>query len=323
MSIILYLTSLLLGSTGAFILKSFAFKWGFIDHPQNRSSHCRPTPKGGGMGILAAFVSTALILKISFLFLLPTSLLALLSLFGDRFDLSPKIRLPMQFIAALIVVQFLNLSLNPTIISTVLLTIFIVGSANCYNFMDGINGIAAIAGIVCFSFISLFIGIHGGDNSISVLSICISCACFGFLPFNIPKARVFMGDAGSILLGFVFSATIVILSKNLLDFVCLASFLFPFYSDELITMAIRIGNGENLMKAHRRHLYQLLANEMAIDHWKVSVAYGFLQLLVGICVLLIRPFGFISVIVVLVIYFFGFASVNYVIRKKCQFDYAA
>ncbi len=69
------------------------------------------------------------------------------------------------------------------------------------------------------------------DSSFVTLASSISIACLGFLPFNMPKARVFMGDVGSILLGFVFAGMVVFLSRNLLDFICMAGFLFPFYAD--------------------------------------------------------------------------------------------
>ena len=87
-----------------------------------------------------------------------------------------------------------------------------------------------------------------------------------------PKARVFMGDVGSVMLGFVYAGLVVGLSYSLNDFMVLCAFLFPFYADELTTLYVRI-KGERhsrlmdrLMKPHRRHLYQLLANEMGVAH---------------------------------------------------------
>ena len=197
-----------------------------------------------------------------------------------------------------------------------------VGTANIYKFMDGINGIAAITGIVGFGLLSLFSLIAGHDSSYGVLSVCIAISCLGFLPFNMPKAKakakakVFMGDVGSILLGFSFAAIVVILSKSILDFVCLAGFLFPFYADELTTMAARIKDGENLFKPHRRHLYQLLANEKGIAHWKISIAYGLLQLIIGITILLLRPFGLTIILLLLTVYFIAYIITTSVIRKN-------
>jgi len=101
-------------------------------------------------------------------------------------------------------------------------------------------------------------------------------ACGGFLPFNLPKDRVFMGDVGSILLGFVYACLVVCFAKTFGDFVVLIGFLFPFYADELVIMYVRIRDGQSLTLPHRRHLYQLIANELNISHWKVSAAFGVL-----------------------------------------------
>ncbi len=127
-----------------------------------------------------------------------------------------------------------------------------------------------------------------------------------------------MGDVGSILLGFVFAGMVVWLSKSLLDFVCLTAFLFPFYADELTTMVVRLRDGESLLNPHRRHLYQLLANEYEIPHWKVSVGYGFTQLLIGISILLIKDIGNMAVISTLAFYFCGFIMLSFLIRKKIE-----
>jgi Fuc2NAc and GlcNAc transferase len=312
----LYLISLILGGTGAWIINRWGYIFGLVDKPNDRSSHCSPTAKGGGIGILVAFIFTSLFLKIAFTFWVPAAFLALLSLWGDKFDLSPKIRLPLQFIVALILIIPLFIDNQFSIFWLLFYLVFLVATANWYNFMDGINGIAAITGIIGFSLLAAFNVLSGGDSRFSVLSICIALSCLGFLPFNIPKAKVFMGDVGSILLGFVFAAIVVMLSKTFLDFVCLAGFLFPFYADELTTMVIRIKDGENLLKAHRRHFYQILANEMGIDHWKVSVGYGILQFLVGVSILLVRPFGILTIIILLVIFFGGFVWANYFVRAK-------
>ena len=163
---------------------------------------------------------------------------------------------------------------------------------------------------------ALFNYISGGDSRFTILSTCIAFSCLGFLPFNFPKAKVFMGDVGSILLGFVFAALVVMISKGLLDFLCLAGFLFPFYTDELITMTVRIKHGENLLKAHRRHFYQILANEMGIAHWKVSAGYGLFQLIVGLSILGARPYGILPVLILLSFFFSAFILANYIIRTK-------
>ena len=102
--LIFYIASFVLGGAGAWIISRFAFRFGLMDIPNERSSHeiPIPIPKGGGIGILAAFVLSSLVLKIPGSFWLSATVLALISFYGDRFPISPKFRLPVQFIAALI-----------------------------------------------------------------------------------------------------------------------------------------------------------------------------------------------------------------------------
>jgi Fuc2NAc and GlcNAc transferase len=184
--------------------------------------------------------------------------------------------------------------------------------------MDGINGIAGITGVVGFGLIALFGVMSGVEGGLVVLSACIGLACLGFLPFNMPGARVFMGDVGSVLLGFVFAALVVALFRTFTDFVVLCAFLFPFYADELNTEYVRLRDGENLLAPHRRHIYQLLANEMKIPHWKVSTGYGLLQVVIGFIVLGIRGYGTAVLIVFIAACFTGFWVFGRLIRNRTE-----
>jgi UDP-N-acetylmuramyl pentapeptide phosphotransferase/UDP-N-acetylglucosamine-1-phosphate transferase len=184
--------------------------------------------------------------------------------------------------------------------------------------MDGINGIAGIAGVVAFGLLALFCMTSGVEEALVALSICIGLACVGFLPFNMPRARVFMGDVGSILLGFVFAAMVVGLACSVNDFLVLCSFLFPFYADEFTTEFVRLRGGENLFTPHRRHVYQLLANETGIAHWKVSVGYGVLQALVGLGALLLHRYGVVTVTVFLGGCLAAFLGFGYRVRLRVK-----
>jgi len=316
---VLYSVCIILGGAGAWLISRWGNVLGFLDSPNDRSSHEGVVPKGGGFGILAAFFVCSVVLSVSKVFWIPAVLVSLFSFWGDRSEIRPKTRLLFQFAAGVILLTGVLLEKESTAVAHTLvplLAIFVVGTANYYNFMDGINGIAAITGIVGFGLLALASLLSGSDSSFTVLSICISLSCLGFLPFNMPKAKVFMGDVGSVLLGFVFAVMVVLVSKNFLDFVCLASFLFPFYADELTTMAVRIKDGEKLSQPHRRHLYQLLANEKGISHWKISVGYGLLQLVVGVSILLVKHYGNIVILSLLIVYFVTFIVVSSYIRKN-------
>ena len=329
--LILYIASLVLGGAGAWLISRWGNGFGLLDKANDRSSHEGVVPKGGGIGILTAFFVSSIVLSMPKSFWIPAVILSLFSLLGDRVNLSSKLRLAIQFGAAGLFLfgmdhllffglsQDLHYSMKYLvfILTVIFMAVYIVGTANYYNFIDGINGIAGITGVIGFGLLAFYASSYpGADYSLVILSICISLSCLGFLPLNMPKAKVFMGDVGSVLLGFVFAAMVVLLSKSFLDFVCLAGFLFPFYADELTTLIVRIRGGDRLTKPHRRHLYQLLANEMRIDHWKVSVGYGLLQLFVGVSILLLKPMGLLVILLLLVAYFSGFSLLSFVVRRK-------
>jgi len=294
-------------------------KIGFSDNPGERSSHKQVTPKGGGIGILTVFLFFSVALNIEWNFWVPAVCLSLFSFLGDRSDIRPVFRLIIQFTVATLLVSGIwgNAPIQPHgYLFWLPLAFFIVGTANFYNFMDGINGIAGITGLTGFGLLTFYASRIGASPAYLKLSFLIALGCLGFLPFNIPRARVFMGDVGSILLGFVFSGLVVVFCRNWLDFFVMASFLFLFYADAITTIMLRCLHRENLSNPHRRHLYQLLANECGIRHWRVSAGYGFVQLLVGITVILLCDWGRLVVLLFLGSCFAFFIFISFSIRKK-------
>jgi Fuc2NAc and GlcNAc transferase len=194
-----------------------------------------------------------------------------------------------------------------------------IGTANFFNFMDGIDGIAASAGRSPrpHGIYALNRGPQDAFQApLSLLAVCISLACLGYLPFNLLRAKVFMGDVGSILLGFIFACLVVTLSRDYLEMVCLAGLLFPFYADELTTMAVRLRDRENLTQSHRRHLYQLLVNQFGVAHWKVTLLYGAVQFVVGALVLIAYPYGPWSVLIFLTVCLAGFTGLASHVRNR-------
>ena len=277
--IFLFSISLIAGAAGAWLVASHGHIFGLLDEPNHRSSHSKATPKGGGIGILAALVIAVIGLKLNFLVWLPAVALSLVSFYGDRLHMSAKLRLALQFACAGFTVWTVVPSGMTTVWLIIFFSFFIVGTANYYNFMDGINGIAGITGLAGFGLLACYSWNLSGE--LSNLCMSIAAGCLGFLPFNLPRARVFMGDVGSILLGFVFAAVVMMLADSVASFICLASFIFPYYADELISVLIRLKKRKNLLEPHRGHLYQLLANELNIPHWRISACYGIIQLVIA------------------------------------------
>ncbi len=279
-AVVILLLNLILSSLGAVYVIHRGRKLGLMDLPKDRSSHIVPTPKGGGIGILIAFIITGIHLDLPTWIWAPAALLSMVSLWGDRMEIGPRYRLALQFACA---IAFL-LGWNTNGLGWILLiplAVFLVGTCNFYNFMDGINGIAAGTGAVAFGFLSLWGILTSVPLHYVVASGAIALGCVGFIPFNVPKARVFMGDVGSILLGFLFGVFTLLFINTPSDIIPLTGFLFPFYADSLSTLLLRTWRGEKLSSPHRRHLYQVLSNERGIAHWKVSMGYCALQICVA------------------------------------------
>lgn len=312
---------MLIGGLGAFTIANLGERLALLDMPNHRSSHRQATPKGGGLGILVAFVVSSMIFKIPLFVWIPAAVLSLVSFLDDKYEIGIWVRLSIQFSAAVVFLILLEISYPIQSISILLfckiavLSIFVVGTANCYNFMDGINGIAGITGIVGFGLLGFYGLITGKDYNYVLVCLTIVAACIGFLPFNFPNARVFMGDIGSVLLGFLFACIIVLFAETLLEFVILVGFLFPFYADEAITAVERVFRREKLMQAHRSHLYQILANEYDIRHWKISLGYCGFQILVGICVWISSGYGLVVTFAVLLFCFSAFFAFSIIINS--------
>jgi Fuc2NAc and GlcNAc transferase len=307
--LLIYALSFLLSAAGALLVSRYGLSAGLMDTPGPRSSHRKTTPKGGGIGILASFIFSALILGLSPAVLLPVATLALVSLIGDKSHIEPFMRLLAQVAAASILLAVVSDQLPmPEGYGTLamgLFAVYIVGTANFFNFMDGIDGMAGMTGMIGFAFFALAANAAGAGLARD-MGICISLACLGFLLFNFPRAIVFMGDVGSILLGFAFGAMTLLVSNSLYDVLCISAFILPFYADELSTMAIRLYQGENLLKAHRRHIYQILANQAGMPHWLVTSAYGTIQILIATLVFLLKEHSISIVFFLIGSCFFAF-----------------
>ena len=273
-----FAASLILGISGAYIISRYGHVLKLTDIPSERSSHTRPTPKGGGIGILLAFVFGSIFVGISPYIWVSAAALSIISFYGDFRHVSRRLRLVVQMIASGICVSCISPNLSFFMI--VLWVLFITATANFYNFMDGINGIAGITAIIAailfFIYSDFVVGMY-----LSVF-MAIGFGCLGFLPFNIPGAKVFMGDVGSILIGFWFGFTTFVYSGSCIEFVSMIAFMLPFYVDSISTIIVRIKRGENIATPHRSHIYQILANQAGVAHWKISACYGLCQLLTGL-----------------------------------------
>jgi UDP-N-acetylmuramyl pentapeptide phosphotransferase/UDP-N-acetylglucosamine-1-phosphate transferase len=294
--IVVIMISVMSGLLGSMLIYKYGGHLSLTDVPSERSSHSTPTPRGGGIGIWVASLVVGFFVLKDVPFTMAAGVVGILGLVEDRFSLTSHLRLVIQFIvsstAVLMVVLYSDTLLTTSLVLFPLWVLFVVGTTNFYNFMDGINGIAGLTGIVGFGLVAFFSFFIADNVTIAFMSIALSCACLGFLPLNFPRAKVFMGDVGSLLLGFMFAVFVVRLSTDLRVFLCLIMFLFTFYADALVTIFYRWRRGENLMEAHRSHLYQHLCNTLGFPHWKISIVYMSIQLVIGVLAILAYKTGF-------------------------------
>ena len=310
------LISFFVGLAGALLIAYHGHYWGLTDSPSARSSHRIPVPKGGGIGILVIFVGGAIWWHLPLTSWIPACIVSLISFLGDYRDISFKIRLSIQVATAIIFSasiffggQMIKMSAEISVLLILFGILYITATANYFNFMDGINGIAGLTGMIAFSFLGLFGLCESKDIALVAMTFGVAAACLGFLPLNFPRAKVFMGDVGSILLGFLFASWVLWFSLSLLEFIVLSSFLFPFYADELSTLIVRIKDGDRLTKAHRRHIYQILANQAGLSHAVVTVLYGIIQIVVAILAWVVMREGLILLLSLMIflssIFFLG------------------
>lgn len=253
------------------------------DIPNERSLHTKPVPRVGGLALLLGILAGWMVLTPfwSWWIILPTLGLFLLSLVDDVRSLSPRIRLVGHFIAASLVVLGANIPL--LWIAPVLL--FIVWMTNLYNFMDGSDGLAGGMALFGFSAYSAAAWL-AGDEGFALLNLSIAAAALSFLFFNFHPARVFMGDAGSIPLGFL-SATLGMYGwQNGIWPLWFPLLTFsPFIVDATLTLYRRLRRGEKLSQAHRSHYYQRQI-QMGWGHRNTALGEYVLMLLVSATALL-------------------------------------
>ena len=286
-----------------------ADKFNIIDKPNERSSHSSIVLRGGGIiFLLGAWVwSFAFGFQYPW-FLLGLSLVAGVSFIDDIHSLPDSVRLVVQFTAAALAFYQLGMlsgewfETNGMLVGGLLILLALivyVGATNVINFMDGINGITAgyalavllpLAAINCGSKVQEVQEVQGGfvDQSlvfVSILSVLVFCI-FNFRPKG--RAKCFAGDVGSIGIAFIMLFLIgkVIIATGDLTYLI---FLLVYGVDGVLTICHRIMLHENLGEAHRKHAYQLMANELKIGHVKVSLLYMAMQLVVSLGFIYVCP----------------------------------
>lgn len=273
---------------GLHILLRHGLAWRIaLDLPNDRSLHTSPTPRMGGVVMVPSVLVAWLLLPEFDPWLAALAAgLCMLSLIDDRFRAALAIRLAGHLTAAVLFVVFGLHVRDPLWVFPFVLGI--AWFANLYNFMDGADGLAGGMAVFGFSVYGAAAW-SGGDGTLALTCFCVSAAAAGFLCFNFPPARVFMGDAGSVPLGFMAGAIGLLGWVRELWQLWFPILVFaPFVADASLTLARRIFRGENVWLAHREHYYQRLIR-MGWGHRRTALSeYALMSVCAVLALILLR-----------------------------------
>lgn len=302
----------------SYIYYKYAQKANIIDNPNHRSSHSKPTVRGGGVVFLMAVLLYFLWqFKISYpYFFIGFLMLSVLGFIDDKKELSAKVRFPFQVIAVGFILYDAGLFTgNIPIYVQVISYIIAVGFINAFNFMDGINSITGFYTIsILIPLLYLNTQYPIFDNNFFYI-VLIAIVVFGFYNFR-KKALMFAGDVGSMALA---AALLFWLSKYMiaLKSPLLLTFVAVYGVDSAITILYRLLHKENIFKAHRWHLYQKFVDKWHWSHMQVAFLYSIFQLVISILAILFINTSFkLQMIVLLLVYFF-FITI-YILLKKIK-----
>ena len=251
-----------------------------IDKPNLRSSHKHITLRGGGIIFLAAAWIYCLFFGLNYpWFMVGLTAICAVSFIDDIHSIPNRIRLLVHFAAMLLMFQQLGILTTENWWQIIPALILCTGIINAYNFMDGING---ITGAYSISILVPLIIVNQQLNFIDNLFLWVALiGVMIFCIFNFRKrARCFAGDVGSVGIAFilVFALGALIISSERLWYLI---FLAVYGVDAILTICHRLMLHENIFEAHRKHVYQLMANELKIPHTIVSIIYMMLQLAIS------------------------------------------
>lgn len=271
------------------LVKQLAIRVGAVDRPNARKVHKKMMPRLGGLGIYLAFMLGMLVLMPESNYTLPlligSGLVVMTGVLDDLFSLPAKVKIVLHFFAALIIVcggitvEFINLPFNGVLylhwLSIPLTLLWIMGITNAINLIDGLDGLAAgVSSIVLLTIAGL--SMTDGNMFVFTVSVLLLGSTLGFLPYNFHPAKIFMGDTGAYLLGYVISVLALLGFKN----VTLFSLVVPIVmlavpiSDTLFAIVRRLVHKKPLMAPDRSHLHHCLLRFGFTHRQTVLLIYG-------------------------------------------------
>ena len=281
------------------LARSMALRRHLLDQPNERSAHTTPTPRLGGMGIVvpfamasfvAALASSQELIDMDILAIFSgTCVMAMVGLVDDLRPIGARYRLLAQLLCASIVVAHVGADLParldplgqilPYPVLAVAMVLWIAWITNLYNFMDGINGIAGCQTIIAALALAM-VGFEVGAGPVPWMAVFLATATAGFLPFNFPRASIFMGDVGATSIGFFLACVPLIPAARTVPFESATIAISLFVLDATFTLFRRVWRRERFYEAHRSHLYQRLLS-YGVTHTPITLVSALGMAIVG------------------------------------------
>lgn len=320
-------------------VKRFAENVGAIDVPKDgRRVHDHPIPRMGGLAIFTGFVLSVLLfvdmsMQVMGL-LLGAIIIAVMGALDDILCLNPWIKLGGQFLAALVAIRcgivfdaisnpgFLDADTTIQLgwLSIPFTIVWIIACTNAVNLIDGLDGLAVgISAISSISMMLVSLILPAGIGSIPLLLACLAGSCFGFMPYNINPAKIFMGDVGSQFLGFVLSCVSIM---GLFKFHAIITFLIPLLSlavplgDTIFAFFRRILHGQSPFHADRGHIHHKLIDMGMNQKQAVAVLYAVSVILGLVAVLIAGPGTGIRIVCIVVAFAISLTVWLFVFEKN-------
>jgi glycosyltransferase WbpL len=259
------------------VVRRYALRNNIVDLPNMRSSHVAPTPRAGGIAVVLSFVGALCALylcgvvdaRTAGILIVSGCAIAGVGYLDDRRQLTAKARFAVHLSAAVCVIALLGGIPEPELakwglggfwIGFVFAVLVLAWGTNLFNFMDGIDGIAASEAIFMSMAGAYLNWLDGGDSAVTVAMLCLSAATAGCLVWNWPPARIFMGDVGSGFLGFMVTVLVILTcNRGGVPIEVLPILGGVFLVDATVTLVRRFVRGDRWLEAHRMHAYQRLA----------------------------------------------------------------
>ena len=278
------------------LIQKSALKTNRLDIPNERSSHTSPTPRGAGLAVVVAFLLGLVALLVDksisddvFLAIaLPGLIVAIIGLLDDRGRLtSAKWRLVGHFVCALLAVWLVgglpelplaNATIDFGLAGDITAVVYLVWMLNLFNFMDGIDLITGVQTVTTSAGVAMLL-LASTESDFWKVFVVITASILGFLFFNLPPAKIFLGDVGSGFIGFITAVISLAIAKDEpLVAWAMIILLGVFVTDATVTLLRRLLSREHVYVAHRTHAYQHLSKKLN-RHLPVSLGVGAINLL--------------------------------------------